>query len=169
MATRTYWKAFVYLILITAGLNFLAHGLQDPYSTYLSNQLHYDTIENAMLMVISQISAMADFIFFGRCRLISNDPLILIFVVIYAGVLVPAYIFVRNHGLYAAVFFNQIFVLGSWGTAPIFLLKIAPKGYGLFASDISYQLGNSIASVSSTTERRSPNERFTLRNETEIF
>lgn len=38
LSTRQYWKMFLYCILLSAGFNWMSHGAQDMYSTYMKVQ-----------------------------------------------------------------------------------------------------------------------------------
>src|ERR1700722_5216790 len=52
------WKRFAYMVLLMAMMNFLAHGTQDLYPTFLQQQRHYDPRITAFVSVISMLGAM---------------------------------------------------------------------------------------------------------------
>ena len=53
------WKRFLYLVALMAMMNFLSHGTQDLYPTFLQQQRHYTTRITAIISVISMIGAIA--------------------------------------------------------------------------------------------------------------
>ena len=52
------WKRFGYLVLLMAMMNFLSHGTQDLYPTFLQQQRHFGPGMTTIISVISMIGAI---------------------------------------------------------------------------------------------------------------
>src|SRR5262249_11839456 len=60
------WKRFVYLVGLMAMMNFISHGTQDMYPTFLQQELHYSPSQSATITVISMIGAICGGLLFGH-------------------------------------------------------------------------------------------------------
>src|SRR5208282_729110 len=59
------WKRFAYLVVLMAMMNFMSHGTQDLYPTFLQRQLHFSTRATAIVSVISMLGAITGGILVG--------------------------------------------------------------------------------------------------------
>ena len=59
------WKRFLYLVMLMAMMNFMSHGTQDLYPTFLQNQRHFSTRSTALISAISMVGAIAGGILVG--------------------------------------------------------------------------------------------------------
>ncbi|MDQ2871981.1 MAG: MFS transporter, partial [Candidatus Eremiobacteraeota bacterium] len=64
----TFWRyapLFVYAIVFMAAFNFMSHGSQDLYPTFLSKQHHFDPAHVGLVNTIAAVGAIVGGIFFG--------------------------------------------------------------------------------------------------------
>lgn len=152
-AISTHWLIFIYLIFLMTGFNFMSHGTQDLYPTFLSDQIGLSPDAKTVLMVVINLGAMLGGIFFGQVTELTGRRLGIIIGCIVAGAFTyPAFMLKTESGLMGTAFFLQFAVMGCWGIAPIHLFELSPNSYRTFAAGLAYQLGNLASSASSTIE-----------------
>ena len=144
---------FVIAILMMSAFNFMSHGSQDLYPTFLRDQHHFDTGTTSALAIIANIGAIIGGTIFGglsqtwgRKRAIITSSLIGILVV-------PLWAFAPSTALLAlGAFLIQFFVQGAWGVVPIHLNELSPGIVRGTFPGFAYQIGNLISSGSSNIE-----------------
>jgi SHS family lactate transporter-like MFS transporter len=152
-AVTANWKRFVYLTVLIAIMNFMSHGTQDLYPTFLQKQHHLGTRATAMVSVISMVGAIAGGIVvghfsdrFGRRRAMTVSALV-------ALLLVPLWAFAPTMAILAAsAFLMQFMVQGSWGVVPVHLNELSPGPLRGFFPGFAYQLGVLLAARASNFE-----------------
>ncbi|CAF2174609.1 unnamed protein product [Rotaria magnacalcarata] len=163
---KKYWMTLIYLILMMTGFNFLAHGSQDLYPTFLSNQLQFSTGLVTITTIVSNCGALIGGSLIGYFSSFFGRRLSIIIVLIAGAALIPAYLLPRNKTIMIGAFFQQLCVQGAWGVVPIHLIELAPDEFRSFVVGTAYQLGNLISSASSTIEA-SLGQRFPLESDSE--
>jgi len=171
---RTHGFRLIYLVLMMAGFNFMSHGSQDLYPTFLQRTLGFSTGKVTVTTVVSNLGAILGGAVIGHMSTFFGRRLSIIFASLMGAAIIPAWILVRNDGIMAAAFFEQFFVQGAWGynskkmfglivfrVIPIHLLELSPEHFRSFVVGTSYQLGNLVSSASSTIEA-TIGERFPL-------
>ncbi|CAF4689109.1 unnamed protein product, partial [Rotaria sp. Silwood2] len=158
-----YWLTLIYLILMMSGFNFLAHGSQDLYPTFLSNQLRFSPGLVTLTTIVSSCGALIGGSVIGYCSSFFGRRLSMIVVLIAGAALIPAYLLPRDKSIVAGAFFQQLCVQGAWGVVPIHLMELSPEEFRSFVVGTAYQLGNLISSASSTIEA-TLGQRFPLKS-----
>jgi SHS family lactate transporter-like MFS transporter len=144
---RQHWKLAVYGIALMTAFNFLSHGTQDIYPTFLQIQHHFDSHVTGTIAILYNIGAILGGWTFGlwsqrwgRRRAI----------IIAAGLTVPVLLLWAYSttlvGLAAGAFLMQFFVQGAWGVVPAHLNELSPGTVRATFPGTIYQLGNLIAS-----------------------
>src|SRR6202043_1982941 len=59
------WKRAAFLVALMATMNFLSHGSQDLFPTYLQQQRHFGPGLVTIISIVSMIGAITGGIFFG--------------------------------------------------------------------------------------------------------
>jgi SHS family lactate transporter-like MFS transporter len=145
-ALRRGWPLFLYGMLFMACFNFMSHGSQDLYVTFLRLQHGLTPQIAGTINYIAAIGAILGGIAFGwlsqrfgrRWMIIAAAVLGLIFVKIWTGG-------TTFETLAAGGFLMQFAVQGAWGIIPAHLNEISPVlARGTFPGFV-YQLGNLIA------------------------
>jgi len=134
------------------GFNFLSHGSQDLYPTFLTSQLKFSESLVTITTIVANWGAIVGGILIGYFSTFFGRRLSIIVALIIGAALIPAYILPRGTTIMAGAFFQQFCVQGAWGVVPIYLLELSPEQYRSFVVGTSYQLGNLIAAASSTIE-----------------
>lgn len=135
-----------------AGFNFLSHGSQDLYPTFLASQLLFSHGLVTVTTVVANCGALVGGTTIGYFSSFFGRRLSIIVVLIVGAALIPAYLLPRNAAIMAGAFFQQMCVQGAWGVVPIHLMELSPAQFRSFVVGTSYQLGNLISSASSTIE-----------------
>jgi SHS family lactate transporter-like MFS transporter len=150
---KSHWRLGIYAILLMTAFNFLSHGTQDIYPTFLEVQHDLSPRAVGLIAVIYNIGAICGGILFGslserfgRRRMIIIAALLSLFVV-------PLWAFSASPVLLTlGAFLMQFMVQGAWGVVPVHLNELSPDdARGTFPGFV-YQLGNLLASVNATLQ-----------------
>lgn len=142
------WKLFAYLVILMAMMNFISHGTQDLYPTFLEKALHFNTSLKALTTIVSMIGAIIGGIAFGLYSDRSGRRRSMVIAVILAIVVIPLWIFAPNTPLImAGAFAMQFMVQGAWGVIPAHINELSPNELRGFFPGFAYQLGVLIAST----------------------
>ena len=141
-------KRFSYLILLMAMMNFISHGTQDLYPTFLQQQMRFTPRATSAVTVISMLGAISGGILvglysdrWGRRRAMCST-------VLAALLLIPLWVLGPSIAWIAAgAFLMQFMVQGAWGVIPSHLNELSPGALRGFFPGFAYQLGVLIAST----------------------
>jgi SHS family lactate transporter-like MFS transporter len=141
------WKRFLYLVLLMAMMNFMSHGTQDLYPTFLQQQRHYDPRLTAIVSVISMIGAILGGAVVGRYSDRVGRRRAMVTAAVGALLIIPLWIFSPGIALISAgAFLMQFMVQGVWGVIPAHINELAPNRLRAFLPGFAYQVGVLIAS-----------------------
>src|SRR3954462_14895085 len=142
-----HWKIALYLVLLMTAFNFLSHGTQDLYPTFLQKQHHFDTHTVGILAAVMNVGAIVGGIGFGIWSERLGRKRAIIIASLLALPVIPLWAFSATPALLAlGAFLIQVAVQGAWGIIPVHLNELSPAmARGLFPG-FAYQLGNLIAS-----------------------
>lgn len=154
VAIRRHWMLLIYLVLLLAGFNFMAHGSQDLYPTMLANQFEFSANQVTVTQVVANLGAMAGGTSVGYFSQIFGRRLSIIVICVVGGALLYPYTFVSSNAVIAAAFFEQFCVQGAFGVVPIYMMELSPGPLRTFVVGTAYQLGNLASSASSTIEAK---------------
>jgi len=137
---------FIYAIILMAAFNFMSHGSQDLYPTFLRAQHHFGVGQVTSLAIIANVGAILGGMIFGaisqgwgRRRSIITSALLGIFAI-------PLWVFAPTTALLAlGAFILQFFVQGAWGIVPVHLNELSPGEVRGTFPGFTYQLGNLIS------------------------
>jgi len=148
-AFRAQPALFIYAIVLMAGFNFMSHGSQDLYPTFLQKQRGFGVGTVTLLAIVANVGAILGGILFGgfsqsigRRRAIVTATLLGLFAI-------PLWVFSPSIVLLGiGAFVMQFFVQGAWGVIPIHLNELSPPGIRGTFPGFTYQLGNLISAGS---------------------
>lgn len=163
-ALKGYWLMMIYMVLLMAGFNFMSHGSQDLFPTYLTNQLGFGTNRSTVTNCVANLGALSGGIVIGHISNFAGRRLCIMLCCILGGALIYPWAFVHTNAINASVFFLQFAVQGAFGAVPAHLTELAHPDFKSFIVGLSYQLGNLASSASSTIES-TIGARFPLTNE----
>ncbi|VEU23244.1 DEKNAAC104364 [Brettanomyces naardenensis] len=151
---REDWLTFIFLILLLAGFNFLAHGSQDLLPTYLKKQVGLGADAITVTMVVVNLGGIIGGLIFGQLMEVLGRRLVVIVSSIGCGAFIyPTFFLHSESAVCGSGFMLVLFVFGAWSTATIMLFELtAHSKYRSMFSGLAYQLGNLASSASSTIE-----------------
>ncbi|CUM48411.1 unnamed protein product [Debaryomyces tyrocola] len=166
IAFKKEWLVIMFLVCYVGGFNYISHGSQDLYPAMLEKQLHFSEERTTVTMVVLTLGdCLAGLIGGHICELLGRRLTVVICCVCGGALIYPTF-FIRNNGIYPAVFLYQFFVQCAWGIIPIYLNEMSPPAFRAVIAGTAYQLGNLAASAATTIET-TVGERFPLNDEIE--
>ncbi|KAJ2645012.1 Carboxylic acid transporter [Coemansia sp. RSA 1694] len=150
---RQYWLRCIYAVLLMAAMNFLSHGSQDLYPTFLKKQHGFSPKQATVGTVVGNLGAIVGGMSFGYISEYLGRRRTIAICAICGACFIPLWILPSKYGpLLAGAFFMQMFVQGAWGVIPAYLSEISPEGFRATFPGLSYQLGNLISASASQIE-----------------
>jgi SHS family lactate transporter-like MFS transporter len=144
-------RRFIYLILLMTAFNWLSHGTQDVYPTFLKATDHggagLSPATATWIVVIYNVGAITGGIIFGTLSERLGRRYSIIFAAVLGLPIVPIFAF-AGHGVGLLVlgsFLMQVAVQGAWGVIPAHLTEMSPDAIRGFYPGVTYQLGNCLA------------------------
>ncbi len=150
LANRAIWRRFVYLVLLMTAFNWMSHGTQDVYPTFLKatddQGAGLAASTATWIAVIYNIGAIAGGAIAGALSERYGRKAVIITCAILALPIVPLFAFSTTVGfLILGSFLMQVMVQGAWGTIPAHLTELSPDEIRGFYPGVTYQLGNCLA------------------------
>ncbi len=147
---RAIWRnfpLFAYLVLLMAMMNFISHGTQDLYPTFLQRQRGFSPGLTATITIISMVGAIAGGLTFGFLSDRIGRRRSMVTAVVLAAVLIPLWVLAPGAALVAlGAFLMQFMVQGAWGVIPAHINELSPDQLRGFFPGFAYQLGVLFAS-----------------------
>jgi SHS family lactate transporter-like MFS transporter len=142
------WRLFLYLAGLMAMMNFISHGTQDLYPTFLQKQRHYDPNTTAIVTAISMVGAIVGGLAFGHLSERFGRRLTMVRAVLLGVLVIPLWIWAPSLGLLMlGAFLMQMLVQGAWGVIPVHINELSPPQLRGFFPGFAYQTGVLIAST----------------------
>ncbi|KIM49920.1 hypothetical protein M413DRAFT_408326 [Hebeloma cylindrosporum] len=150
---KKHWLLCIYAVLLMTGFNFLSHGSQDLYPTYLTVSKGISTDDATIATIIGNCGAIVGGVFAGWLSQYIGRRLTMLIHVMLIGLFIPLWILPSTFsGLAAGAFCIQFGVQGAWGVIPIQLAEMSPPAFRATFPGVAYQLGNMISSASAQIE-----------------
>lgn len=141
------WQLFCYLVALMAMMNFMSHGTQDMYPTFLQRQRHFSVNVTSLVTIISMIGAICGGVTFGLFSDKWGRRRAMITAALLATMTIPLWVFAPNLRLImVGAFAMQFMVQGAWGVIPAHITELSPGQLRAFFPGFAYQLGVLIAS-----------------------
>jgi SHS family lactate transporter-like MFS transporter len=144
---RKHWKMALYLVLLMTAFNFISHGTQDLYPTFLQKSFGFGTQTTGMLTAIGNLGAITGGIFFGSMSERFGRRSAIVAAVLLSLLVIPLWAFSHTAAMLGAgAFLMQLMVQGAFGVLPVHLNELSPAdARGAFPGYV-YQVGNLLAS-----------------------
>ena len=152
-AIRDNLKLFLYLCVLMTAMNFVSHGTQDMYPTFLEKARGLDKRTVATIALIYNVGALLGGLTFGTLSDRIGRRRAMAIAVICAGLVIPLWIYPSTLVvLTCGAFLMQFMVQGAWGVIPAHLTELSPPEVrGLF-SGLAYQIGVLLASGAAVSQ-----------------
>lgn len=142
-----HWRLFLYLVLLMTMMNFMSHGTQDLYPTFLQRQRHFDTRLTATTSMLSMVGAIFGGLAFGLYSDRRGRRRAMVTAALLAAFLTPLWILAPRLSLIMlGAFLMQFMVQGAWGVIPAHINELSPGSLRGFFPGFAYQLGVLFAS-----------------------
>jgi SHS family lactate transporter-like MFS transporter len=150
---KKHWILCIYAILLMTGFNFLSHGSQDLYPTYLQNTKGFLPHDATVATIIGNVGAIVGGGLAGWASQYIGRRLTIVIFVLWVGAFIPLWILPSTfNSLSAGAFFVQFGVQGAWGVIPIQLAEMSPPAFRATFPGVVYQIGNMVSSASAQIE-----------------
>ncbi len=145
-------RRFAYLILLMTAFNWMSHGTQDVYPTFLkaTDQGGPGLSESTALIiaVIYNIGAIIGGLTFGTLSERFGRRHTIAFCAVLGLPIVPLFAYSNTAAMLClGAFLMQIVVQGAWGVIPAHLTEMSPDAVRGFYPGVTYQLGNVFAAL----------------------
>jgi SHS family lactate transporter-like MFS transporter len=139
-------RRFVYLILLMTAFNWMSHGTQDIYPTFLKEGLHFSPNTALTVAIIYNIGALIGGSIVGTASQHIGRRRAIVFAAALALPIVPLFTYSTQLGfIILGSFLIQMCVQGAWGVIPVHLSELSPDEIRGFYPGVTYQLGNLLA------------------------
>ena len=141
-------RRFVYLILLMAAFNFMSHGTQDFFPTFLEDGFGTSTTTTTIVALIYNFGAILGGAYFGAVSERIGRKKTIVLCALLALPVAPLFAYAPTLGtITLGAFLMQIFVQGAWGVIPAHLTELSPDEIRGFYPGVTYQLGNLLAAI----------------------
>ncbi|KAH9480892.1 Carboxylic acid transporter protein-like protein [Psilocybe cubensis] len=149
---KRHWLLCIYSVLLMTGFNFLSHGSQDLYPTYLTASKGFTSHDATVATIIGNCVSVGG-VFAGWLSQYIGRRLTIVIHLLLIGAFIPLWILPSTFSaLSAGAFCIQFGVQGAWGVIPIQLAEMSPPAFRATFPGVAYQLGNMVSSASAQIE-----------------
>jgi len=139
-------RLFFYLVALMTMMNFVSHGTQDMYPTFLKIHRGLSPQMAAIVSIIANLGALAG----GICVGLFSDRFGrrrgMICALLLAVVMIPLWAYAPTTALLMlGAFLMQFMVQGAWGVIPAHITELSPDSVRGFLPGFAYQCGVLIA------------------------
>jgi SHS family lactate transporter-like MFS transporter len=148
-------RRMLYLILLMTAFNWMSHGTQDVYPTFLKKGLHFSANTALYVAILYNVGAMIGGTLLGAASERLGRRRTIMLAAALALPVVP--LFALSHTLALIClgsFVMQFFVQGAWGVIPAHLTELSPDAIRGFYPGVTYQLGNCLAAFNLPIQER---------------
>jgi SHS family lactate transporter-like MFS transporter len=151
----SHWKLFVFLVMLLTMMNFVSHGTQDIYPTFLERQWGFGPRQRLSINAFSAIGAVAGGILFGFLSDRFGRRRAMIAALMLATAVIPLWALSPSLALLlTGAFLMQFMVQGAWGIIPAHLSELSPDSVRGFLPGFAYQCGVLLAGSIAYIETR---------------
>jgi SHS family lactate transporter-like MFS transporter len=143
----SHWALFLYLTLLMTMMNFVSHGTQDMYPTFLERHWGFGPQRRAMVTACSMVGAIIGGVLFGTLSGRVGRRRAMVIALLGALTVIPLWAFAPYPAaLVAGAFLLQLMVQGAWGVIPAHISELSPDPVRGFLPGFAYQCGVLVAS-----------------------
>ena len=152
-------RRFFYLVALMTAFNWMSHGTQDVYPTFLGATANHGAALSSVtvkwIAVIYNVGAIIGGLFFGTLSQRFGRRYTVIFCAVLALPIVPIFAYSRTAAMLClGAFLMQLFVQGAWGVIPAHLTEMSPDAIRGLYPGVTYQLGNLLAAFNLPIQER---------------
>ncbi len=152
-------RRFVYLVLLMTAFNWMSHGTQDVYPTFLTSTANQGAgLSSATvkwIVIVYNVGAIVGGLFFGTLSQRFSRRYTIIFCALLGLPIVPLFAYSRTAAMLClGSFLMQVCVQGAWGVIPAHLTEMSPDAIRGLYPGVTYQLGNLLAAFNLPIQER---------------
>jgi MFS transporter, SHS family, lactate transporter len=148
-------RRFVYLILLMTAFNWMSHGTQDIYPTFMKEGLGFAPNTALYIAIVYNIGALFGGTIMGALSERIGRRMVVVICAIAGLPILP--LFAASHSIAMVTlgsFLMQFVVQGAWGVIPAHLTELSPAAIRGFYPGVTYQLGNCLAAFNLPIQER---------------
>ncbi|GAW09538.1 carboxylic acid transporter [Lentinula edodes] len=150
---RRHWILCIYAVVFMSGFNFLSHGSQDLFPTYIQISKGFSAHDATIMTIIGFCGAIMGGAVSGSVSQYIGRRLSMILFVLLGALFIPLWILPNSFaGLAVGAFCVQFGLQGSWGAMAIHLAEMSPPAFRATFPGVVYQVGNMASSASAQIE-----------------
>jgi SHS family lactate transporter-like MFS transporter len=152
-------RRFVYLVLLMTAFNWMSHGTQDVYPTFLSAShsggVGLGGATAKWIVVTYNVGAVVGGLIFGSLSQRFGRRYTVVFCALLGLPIVPVFAYSQTAAMLClGAFLMQLVVQGAWGVIPAHLTEMSPDAIRGFYPGVTYQLGNLLAAFNLPLQER---------------
>lgn len=152
-------RRFFSLVLLMTAFNWMSHGTQDVYPTFLMSATNHGAgLVNATvkwIVVICNVGAIIGGLVFGTLSQRLGRRHTVLFCALLGLPIVPLFAYSRTAAMLClGGFLMQLCVQGAWGVIPAHLTEMSPDAIRGLYPGVTYQLGNLLAAFNLPIQER---------------
>ena len=155
LSSPTVLRRFGYLVLLMTAFNWMSHGTQDIYPTFLKKGLGFSPNTALYIAMFYNVGALLGGTLMGALSERVGRRAVVVGCALLALPLLP--LFAASHALGLVClgsFLTQFLVQGAWGVIPAHLTEMSPAEIRGFYPGVTYQLGNCLAAFNLPIQER---------------
>jgi SHS family lactate transporter-like MFS transporter len=152
-------RRFIYLVVLMTAFNWMSHGTQDIYPTFLKAKndggMHLTGTHAIYVALLYNVGAILGGVLFGTYSERLGRRRAIMLAALLGLPVVPLFAYSPTLAtIVLGSFLMQFFVQGAWGVIPAHLSEMSPDEIRGFYPGVTYQLGNLIASLNLPIQQR---------------
>ncbi|HWF26771.1 MAG TPA: MFS transporter, partial [Mycobacterium sp.] len=152
-------RRFIYLVLLMTAFNWMSHGTQDVYPTFLTATTNQgaglSSVNVKWIVVLYNVGAIIGGLFFGTLSQRFSRRYTVVFCAVLGLPIVPLFAYSRTAAMLClGSFLMQLCVQGAWGVIPAHLTELSPDAIRGLYPGVTYQLGNLLAAFNLPIQER---------------
>src|ERR1700720_328136 len=133
----------IHAALLMTAFNYMSHGTQDLYATFLEKQRGFGVSAKSMISIVYATGAICGGAVMGFLSQKWGRRRAIIISAAFGMLLIPLWIFAPSTALLImGGFLIQFMVQGAWGVVPVHLNELSPAEFRGTFPGLAYQLGN---------------------------
>lgn len=152
-------RRFFYLVALMTAFNWMSHGTQDVYPTFLTSSTNHgaglDSVTVKWIVVVYNVGAIVGGLYFGTQSQRFSRRYTVVFCALLGLPIVPLFAYSHTAAMLClGAFLMQVCVQGAWGVIPAHLTEMSPDAIRGLYPGVTYQLGNLLAAFNLPIQER---------------
>ncbi len=145
-AIVSHWRIFLYIFAMMTMMNFVSHGTQDMYPTFLKVERGFGERTVSYVAIFYNVGAILGGLVVGRYSDRVGRRRAMVTALLLAIVAIPLWAYAPTTALLLlGAFVLQFMVQGAWGVVPAHINELAPDSVRGFLPGFAYQCGVAVA------------------------